>query len=88
MAQFNKKETRTKDGKVKSTGVRLRRYILNNEEWEVIEQLHRLLDVRLFTPQFESSPHLPSLCADTLFPSRLHLQLTKSPPVLVRLCTK
>ena len=91
MAQFNKKETRTKDGKVKSTGVRLRRYILNDEEWEVIEQLHRLLDVCLdflTGARFKSSSRHFRACANMSFPSHLHLRLTRCPPVPVRLCTK
>lgn len=49
MAQFNKKETKSKDGKIKSTGVWLHRYILNEDEWQVIDQLHCLLDVSTFT---------------------------------------
>ncbi len=35
MAQFNKK-----------TGARLRRYLLDDDEWDLLEQLWRLLDVR------------------------------------------
>lgn len=37
MAQFNKR-----------SGVRLRRFLLTDEEWEILSQLSRLLDVSLF----------------------------------------
>ena len=36
MAQFNKK-----------TGVRLRRFLVADEEWIILDELHRLLDVRI-----------------------------------------
>ena len=31
--------------KTKDRGMRLRRFLLSNKEWKVIEELHRLLDV-------------------------------------------
>ena len=37
MHQFNQRDKQ---------GARLRRYILSDEEWKVIEELHRLLDVQ------------------------------------------
>ena len=41
MAQFN---TCAKDSK--GSGMRLRGFILDDEEWDIIEQLYDLLDVR------------------------------------------
>lgn len=43
MSQFNKGNT-TGRGK----GIRLRRFILDNSDWDILEQLHRLLQVRFF----------------------------------------
>ena len=71
-AQFNKRD-----------GVRLRRFVLNEEEWAILDDMYRLLDVSDLDFDCNTCPLLTeSFCSSLLLSPR-----DRSPPATVRSST-